>query len=110
MQVINALEMIRHILEGQHLFHKSVENRGNIGDYISPCEGLPYINLENELEFAKPYREKFIKTIAMFEASQLLTIEIVRSEKGQCRLLATNSLSQSRSHWTNALLFQDAWS
>ena len=30
------LEMIRHILEGEHLFHKIIENRCNLGEYVSP--------------------------------------------------------------------------
>ena len=51
---MNCLEMVRHILEGEHLFHKIVENKGNIGDYISPWTDKPFLNLQTELDFAKP--------------------------------------------------------
>jgi uncharacterized damage-inducible protein DinB len=84
---MNCLEMIRHVLEGEHLFHKIVENRGNIGDYISPWTDKPYNDLQTELEFAKPYREKFFETLKTFSADDLTNIEIIRSEKGQRRKL-----------------------
>ena len=84
---MNCLEMIRHILEGEHLFHKIVENRGNIGNYVSPWNDRPYTNLQDELDFAKPYRENFIEIIKSFDSDELTNIEIIRSEKGQRRKL-----------------------
>lgn len=86
-EAMTAIEMIRHVLEGEHLFHKIVENRGNLGDYISPWEGRPYTTLQEELDFAQPFREKFIDTIKTFNAEDLTRIEIIRSEKGQKRIL-----------------------
>ena len=41
--------MIRHVLEGEHLFHKIIEKRGNLGDYQSPWKGLEYTDLNHEL-------------------------------------------------------------
>lgn len=29
------IEMIRHVLEGEHLFHKIIENKGDLGDYLN---------------------------------------------------------------------------
>ncbi len=84
---MSCIEMIRHVLEGEHLLHKIVENRGNIGDYISPWTDRPYTNLQDELDFANPYREQFIETIKKFSAVDLTTIDIIRSEKGQSRKL-----------------------
>lgn len=86
-EAMSAIEMIRHVLEGEHLFHKIVENKGNLGDYISPWEGRPYTTLQDELNFAQPFREKFIDTIKTFSAEDLTHIEIIRSEKGQKRIL-----------------------
>ncbi|MEJ7826884.1 MAG: hypothetical protein WKF91_01765, partial [Segetibacter sp.] len=80
---MNCLEMIRHVLEGEHLFHKIVDNRGNIGDYVSPWTDRPYTNLQDELDYAKSYREHFLATIKSFSADELTAIEIIRSEKGQ---------------------------
>jgi uncharacterized damage-inducible protein DinB len=84
---MGILETVRHVLEGEHLFHKIVENRGNLDDYISPWEGINYTNIQNEIDFAKPFRDNFFKTINSFSSEDLSQIEIVRSEKGQRRKL-----------------------
>lgn len=86
-KAMNCLEMVRHILEGEHLFHIIVNNKGNLGDYVSPWTNRPYTNLQDELDFATPFREAFINTITNFSPTDLSTIEIIRSEKGQRRLL-----------------------
>ena len=52
--------MIRHVIEGDHLFHKIIENRGDLGDYKSPWK---YSNLKNELDFSEMYRTEFLDMI-----------------------------------------------
>ncbi len=86
-KAMSCIEMIRHVLEGEHLFHIIVKKSGNIGDYVSPWENRAYTNLQDELGFAKPYREHFIKTIQSFSAEDFSDIEIVRTEKNQRRKL-----------------------
>ena len=86
-KAMTAIEMVRHVLEGEHLFHKIVENKGNLGDYVSPWQDKSYTTLHEELDFAQPFREKFIETIKAFSSDDLTHIEIVRSEKGQRRKL-----------------------
>jgi len=84
---MTSLEMVRHVLESEHLFHKIVDNRGNLGDYISPWKDKPYFDVSDELSFAQPFRDKFIHTLKSFSAQDLTAIEIVRSEVGQKRKL-----------------------
>jgi uncharacterized damage-inducible protein DinB len=84
---MNCIEMVRHVLEGEHLFHVIVNNRGNLGEYISPWADLNFTNIETEIEFAKPFRLAFLKTIGEFSPNEFSMIEIVRSEKGQRRSL-----------------------
>jgi len=84
---MNCLEMVRHVLESEHLFHIIVSKRGNLGNYISPWTNRPYSDLKTELDFAEPFREDFIKTINEFNSDDFSTIEIIRSEKGQRRRL-----------------------
>lgn len=84
---MNCLEMVRHVLEGEHLFHMIVNRRGNLGDYVSPWANRPYTDLQAELNFANPFRTAFLETIKEFSPDDFSTIEIIRSEKGQRRLL-----------------------
>jgi uncharacterized damage-inducible protein DinB len=86
-EAMTTLEMIRHVLEGEHLFHTIVNNKGNLGDYVSPWNEKPYTNLQDEIDFAASFREKFIKTLKSYTSQEFDTIEIIRSEKGQRRKL-----------------------
>ncbi len=69
------------------MFNVIVNNRGNLGDYISPWENMPYSTLQFELDFAIPFREKLLNTIKSFSPEELDTIEIIRSEVGQRKKL-----------------------
>jgi len=84
---MNCLEMVRHVLEGEHLFHMIVNNRGNLGDYVSPWANRPYSNLQKEIEFAAPYRTAFLDSVKVFSPEDYSAIEIIRSEKGQRKKL-----------------------
>lgn len=81
------IEMIRHVLEGEHLFHKIVENRGNLGNYQSPWKGLKYTDLKNELTIAEKYREEFLNMMKSLSESDLENIIIERKEVGQSKKL-----------------------
>jgi uncharacterized damage-inducible protein DinB len=83
---MSMLEMVRHVLEGEHWFHQIVHNRGTV-NFTSPWKELPYTDIEAEIVFAKPYREKFIADILNFTAADLENIEIYRPEKNQRRKL-----------------------
>ena len=84
---MKCLEIARHVLEGEHLFHVIVNRRGNLGDYVSPWANRPYTDLQAEIDFAKPFRLAFIETIKEFSPTDFSTIEIIRTEKGQRRKL-----------------------
>jgi uncharacterized damage-inducible protein DinB len=86
-KAMHCLEMIRHVLEGEHLFHVIVKNRGNLGDYISPWHERPYTNVQDEIDFAMPFRAKFFDTINQFNSEEFNTVEIIRAEKNQRRKL-----------------------
>jgi uncharacterized damage-inducible protein DinB len=81
------IEMIRHVLEGEHLFHKIIENRGNLGDYQSPWKKLQYSNLKNELDFSKKYRTEFLEMINGLKEFDLNTVKIERKEVRQSKIL-----------------------
>jgi hypothetical protein len=75
------------VLESEHIYHIIVNNRGNLGDFTSPWEGKPYTTLQDEINFAKLYREQFFETIRSFTPEELNSIEIIRADKGQRRRL-----------------------
>ncbi|RZJ81800.1 MAG: DinB family protein [Flavobacterium sp.] len=82
-----VIEMIRHVLEGEHLFHKIVERRGDLGKYQSPWNELAYSDLKNELEFSEKYRVEFLEMISNLNESDLEHIKIERKEVGQSKQL-----------------------
>ncbi|MBD0331946.1 MAG: DinB family protein [Chitinophagaceae bacterium] len=84
---MTCLEMVRHVLEGEHLYHIIINTRGNLSDYKSPWDSRPYIKLQDELEFCKTYRAQFIDFIKTLSETDLQSIEIIRADKGQRRLL-----------------------
>ena len=81
------IEMIRHILEGEHLFHKIIENKGNLGNYKSPWSGMKYTDLKNELNFAETYRADFLSMVNELNESDLENVRIERKEVGQSKKL-----------------------
>ncbi|HAS39062.1 MAG TPA: DinB family protein [Microscillaceae bacterium] len=86
-EAFSVLEMIRHVLETEHLFHTIVQNRGNLGDYPSPWENLPYQDLQHELDFAQKYREALLNMIKDLQEADLENIIIRRTEVGQVKKL-----------------------
>ena len=85
-EAMTCIEMVRHVLEGEHLFHIIIQNKGNLGDYRSPWVNLPYSDLDAELSFAEPYRNEFLRMIKTFSPEDL-HMEIHRKEKNQKRKL-----------------------
>jgi len=81
------IEMIRHVIEGEHLFHKIIENRGNLGNYQSPWKELKYSDLRNELEFSVKYRTEFLSMISGLKESDLKNVRVERKEVGQSKKL-----------------------
>ncbi len=105
-KAFTIIEMIRHVLESEHLFHKIIENRGNLGDYKSPWENLPYQDLEYEIDFSETYRAKFINMIKTLKESDLEKIKIERSEVNQSKILGDylNRIAYHESVHTGQLL------
>ena len=86
-EALSIIEMIRHTLETEHLYHIIIQNRGNLGDYVSPWDKLDYVDLNNELHIARPYRKDFIEMIGALQESDLINVRIERTEVGQSKSL-----------------------
>ncbi|MDN5203233.1 DinB family protein [Fulvivirgaceae bacterium BMA10] len=86
-EAMTCIEMIRHVLEGEHLYQIIIQNRGNLGDYVSPFKARPIENLQRELRFSKPYRNEFLQMVESFSETDLEEINIDRTEAGYTRKL-----------------------
>ncbi len=86
-KAFSIIEMIRHILEGEHLFHIIIKNRGDLGNYESPWSNLDYFDLKNELNIAEKYHKNFVDMIKALNESDLENIRIERKEVGQSKSL-----------------------
>src|ERR1700728_3704733 len=83
---ISSIQMIRHVLESEHDFHRIIENRGPVGlSFTSPWENKPLISISGEIEFAQPFRQEFLDYIRSFSAGDLSGIMITRTELGQTK-------------------------
>lgn len=84
---MSILEMIRHVLEGEHIYHQLVIGRGTLDNFNSPWSDLPYTSISNELKFAEKYRKQFLETVSRFTVEELETITIDRASVNQYRKL-----------------------
>jgi uncharacterized damage-inducible protein DinB len=81
LQALSCIGMVRHILETENTYHVIANNRGGHGDKITPWTNRPYTNLQEELEFAEPFRKNFMKAIRGFSDEDLTTVQIVRPDR-----------------------------
>lgn len=86
---LTCAEMIRHLLEGEFLYHQVLIGRGSnaLSDLSNPFDGKNFTTVDNELIFAQPYREDFLEYIKTISNSDLENIEIDRSNVGYVRKL-----------------------
>ncbi|MEK5236649.1 DinB family protein [Paenibacillus sp. FSL L8-0470] len=77
-------EIIRHLLQGEFLFHQVLIGRGGkaLSNLFNPFEAKKFISVDDELEFAQPYREEFLKYIQAININDLETIEIDLYDEG----------------------------
>ncbi|MBI3220954.1 MAG: DinB family protein [Bacteroidetes bacterium] len=71
------IEVIRHVLACEHLFHSRILHRGINPGFISPWKDRPLGTLEDELKFAAPFRSDFLTMVKSFSAADLDSVEIV---------------------------------
>ncbi|WP_339184323.1 DinB family protein [Oceanobacillus sp. FSL W7-1293] len=86
---ISCSEMIRHVLEGEFLYHQIIIGRGSraLTNISNPFEDRVFTTVDDELEFAQKYRNEFIKYIKAIHVNDLENIEIDRSDVGYKRKL-----------------------
>jgi uncharacterized damage-inducible protein DinB len=86
-RAMTCLEMIRHVLDGEHYYHLALLNRGSLPTYESPFDSQPLVSVQRELQVAEPLREAFLETVRSFNPADLEGIMIDRSDVGYKRKL-----------------------
>ncbi|REE67338.1 DinB family protein [Paenibacillus taihuensis] len=86
---LTCAEMIRHLLEAEFLYHQILIGRGSkaLSNLSNPFSDKEFVTVDNELTFAQPYRESFLKYIKTISISDIENIEIDRSDVGYVRTL-----------------------
>lgn len=83
---MTAIQMIRHVLQADYGWNIII-NRGDMTNYQTPWKDRQYLNVKDELEFAKPYRQKFLESVNQFSETELTEIEIIHPGNGEKKIL-----------------------
>lgn len=73
---MTAIQMVRHVLEADYGWNKIINNESMV-NYETPWKNRAYISIANELEFAEPYRNTFLKSVRQFSDKELAELEVI---------------------------------
>lgn len=86
-EAMTCIEMVRHVLESENIYHHLVLSRGSLGNFASPIGGRPFSSVDEELRVAQPYRERFLQMVNAVTDRELDEVYIERKELNQKRKL-----------------------
>ncbi|MFA1821143.1 DinB family protein [Virgibacillus oceani] len=88
-EAMTCSEMIRHVIEGEYLYHQVLVGGGSegISNLANPFERKKFTTVDDELAFSQPYRESFLNYIKTISKSDLENMYIDRSDVGYVRTL-----------------------
>ncbi|MGC5743760.1 DinB family protein [Chryseobacterium sp. NFX27] len=81
-----ALQMIRHVLQADYGWNMII-NKEDMSNYRTPWEDRPYSSVEDEIEFAEPYRQNFLQSVEKFSEKELSETIIIHPGNGTKKLL-----------------------
>ena len=84
---MSCIEMVRHVLEGENIYHHIILHRGELGTFESPLKSNPFSTIDDELKYAQPYREKFLQMVNSLTVKELDEVYITRTALKQHRKL-----------------------
>ncbi|MGO3706924.1 MAG: DinB family protein [Mesonia hippocampi] len=79
---MSTIEMIRHVLGADYGWNIII-NQGDMTNYKSPWENRPFVSVNDEIKFAKPYREIFLQSVSQLSDLQLRETEIIHPGNGE---------------------------
>src|SRR5437868_1536543 len=84
---MSSQEMVRHVLEGEYLYMLMIRARLSVPQDDTPFAGRAYTTIEDEIEFARPYRQEFESLVSSIPAEDLTAVTIDRPDAGYKRQL-----------------------
>jgi uncharacterized damage-inducible protein DinB len=82
---MSCVEMVRHVLEGEHLYTLMLRSGGSVPSEESPFAARTYTSVADELAFAEPYRRETLELVRSYSAEELSTRKVDRSDVGYVR-------------------------
>ncbi len=79
---MTAIQMIRHVLEADYGWDIII-NQGDMTNYKTPWENRPFTSVNDELEFAEPFRKKFLESVRQFSEMELNETKIIHPGNGK---------------------------
>lgn len=86
-EAMSAIEMVRHVLEGEYLYMLMAKERRSVSEDRSPFARRPFVGVEDELQFAAPFHREFEQMVVSFSDDDFDTVLIDRSDAGYKRRL-----------------------
>ena len=83
---MTAAEMIRHVLEADYGWNIII-SQGDMTNYKTPWENRPFISVDDELDFAAPFRKAFLATVGQFSEAALVKTNIIHPGNGEIKPL-----------------------
>ena len=83
---MTALEMIRHVLQADYGWNIII-NQGDMTNYKTPWENKPFVSVNDEIEFAEPYRKKILESIHKFSEKDLNENKVIHPGNGEAKNL-----------------------
>lgn len=81
-KAMSALEMIRHVLQADYGWNIIINN-GSMSNYQTPWRNRPLVSVSDELYFAEPYRNTFLKSVRQFSDRQLIETVVTHPGNGE---------------------------
>lgn len=78
---MTAIQIIRHVLQADYGWSMII-NKEDMSNYHTPWGDRPYGSVEDEIEFAEPYRQYFLRSIGKFSAKELSDTIIIHPGDG----------------------------
>lgn len=84
-EAMSCLEMVRHILEGEWLYHQMLKSGGNLDTKETPFADRVWTDVDDEIAFAEPFRNEFLDFVGSLSDEDLTKRKVDRSERGYVR-------------------------